>query len=87
MSATAHEALGKTVFHCLKGKLVVRMIDFCFVAAAHDLKQEVGGMGVVGQVANLVNREEAGADVGAQPPLEGARGLLTGEIEDRDRRR
>lgn len=29
MSATAQEALGKTVSHCLNGKFVVRMIDFC----------------------------------------------------------
>src|SRR5262245_47536772 len=53
-----------------------------FVSAAHDLKEEVGRMGVVGQVADLIYRKEAGAEIAAKAVLQGAGGLLPGEIED-----
>ena len=46
------------------------------VAATDDLKEQVGGVGVVGQVADLVNARELRTRVGAQPPFERARGVL-----------
>ena len=39
-------------------------------------------MRVIGQVADFVNGDQAGSQIGAQPPLEGAGGVLTGQVED-----
>jgi hypothetical protein len=39
------------------------------------LEEEIGGVGVIAQVADLVDREQAGAEVAAEPVLECARGL------------
>jgi hypothetical protein len=52
------------------------------VAPADDLEEEVGGVGVIGQVADLVDREKARSEIAAEPVLQGAGGLLPGEIED-----
>ena len=56
-----------------------------FIAAADDLEEEVGGVRIVGEVANLVNREQRGPRVVAEAALEGAGGLLTIEIEQQVR--
>ncbi len=53
-----------------------------FVAAAHLLKQEVGGVRVIGQVADFVDRQERGAQIGPEAVLQGAGGLLAGEVQD-----
>ena len=50
---------------------------FLLVAAAHELKEEVGGVRIVGQVADLIEGEERRARVGAEPAFEGARGVLS----------
>ena len=55
---------------------------FLLVAPAHDLKEQVGGVRVIGEIADLVDREEAGAEIAAQAVLERAGGVLPGEIED-----
>src|SRR5947209_3062619 len=52
------------------------------VAAADDLKEEVGGARVVGQVADLVDDEEAALAVVVQPAGQAARRLLTAEVEE-----
>ena len=52
------------------------------IAAADDLKEEVGGAGVVRKIADLVNGEECGSGVVAQAALEGPRGFLPVEIEE-----
>src|SRR2546422_7680407 len=53
-----------------------------FVAAADDLKEEVGGPRVVGQVADLVDDEEGALAVVVQPAGQAARRLLTAEVEE-----
>ena len=42
---------------------------------------------VVGQISQLVDDQEAGADPVAQPALEGARAVLGGEVVEQLRRR
>jgi hypothetical protein len=39
-------------------------------------------MAVIGQVADLVNRDHVRPQMGAEPALRGARGLLTGQVEN-----
>ena len=56
-----------------------------FIAAADDLEEEVGGVGIVGEGANLVDGEEGGPRVVAEAPLKGAGGLLAIEIEQQVR--
>ena len=58
-----------------------------FIAAADDLEEEVGGVGIVGEVANLVDGEEGGPRVVVEAPLKGAGGLLAIEIEQQVRGR
>ena len=58
-----------------------------FIAAADDLEEEVGGVGIVGEVANLVDGEEGGPRAVAEAPLKGAGGLLAIEIEQQVRGR
>ena len=41
------------------------------VAAADDLEEEVGGVGIVGEVPNLIDGEQGGACVVAEAALEG----------------
>ena len=57
-----------------------------FIAAADDLEEEIGGVRIVGEVANLVDGEQGGAGVVAEPAFEGAGGLLAIEIEQQVRR-
>ena len=87
MRATAQDAFGKTVSHCLKSKLRGDDDRALFVAATDDLKQQVGRVGVVGQVADLINRQDLRTRVGAQPPFERARGVLPVQIEQQVRGR
>ena len=58
-----------------------------FVAPADDLVEQVGGVGVVGEVADLVDGEEQRARVGAESAFERAGGVLAVEIEEEVRRR
>ena len=53
------------------------------VAPAHDFEEQVGGVRVVGEVADFVDREEAGSEIAPEPMLERAGGLLLCEIEDK----
>src|SRR5712691_10042746 len=39
-------------------------------------------MGVIGEVADLVNGDQAGAQIGAEPPLQGTGGVLAGQVEN-----
>jgi hypothetical protein len=55
---------------------------FLLVAAAHDLEEQISGMGIVGQVADLVDRQQAGPEICAEASLKRPRRALTGEIED-----
>lgn len=63
-------AFGKTVSHCLKGKFCSDHDRFLLVAAADDLEEQVGRVRVIGEVADLIDREEAGPEVAAEPVLE-----------------
>ena len=47
-----------------------------FVAAADDLVEQVGGTGVAGQIAKLVQDQQVGLHVAAQATLESGQGLL-----------
>ena len=58
--AATQAAPGKTVPHCLKGRLVVMTIDAGFVPAADDVVEQVGGAAVARQVAELVEDQEVG---------------------------
>ena len=55
------------------------------IAPADDLEEEVGGVGIVGEVANLIDGEQRGARVVAKAALEGAGGLPAIEIEQQVR--
>ncbi len=48
-----------------------------FVAAADDLEEQVGGVGVIGEIANLVDGEELRPQVASKAVLS-ARGLFPG---------
>jgi hypothetical protein len=50
-----------------------------FVAPADDLEEEVGGAGLVGQVPDLVDDEQAAGRVVVEPPAEGAGRLLAAD--------
>ena len=52
-----------------------------FVAAADELEEEVGGSGVVGQVAQLVDQEKPRPRVVPEASFEGACGFLSVEVE------
>ena len=56
-----------------------------FVASTDDLKQEVGRVGVIGQIADLIDRQDLRTRVGAQPPFEGAGGVLAIQIQQQVR--
>ena len=56
------------------------------IAAADDLEEEVGGVGIVGEIANLIDGEQGRACVVAEAAFEGAGGLLAIEIEAGSRR-
>ena len=51
------------------------------IAPTDDLEEEVGGVGVIGEVPDLIDGEQVGSGIVAQAPLEGAGGLLAVEIE------
>ena len=70
MSATAHDALGKTVCQSLKTRFVRQDDRALFVAPADDLKEQVGGVRVVGQVADLVDGQHVRTGVGAEATFE-----------------
>ena len=46
-----------------------------------DLEEEVGGVGIIGEVADLIDGEEVGARIVPQAALEGADGVLAVEVE------
>ena len=48
----------------LEGQIRRDEEGFLLVATTHDLKEEIGGVGVVGQVANFINGEQVGPGVG-----------------------
>jgi hypothetical protein len=50
------------------------------------LKEPVGGVRVIGEIADLVDAEELRPGVVAQPPVEAASGLLAIEVEADPRR-
>ena len=52
-----------------------------FIAPTDDLKEEVCGVGVVGEVSDLVDGEEVWSRIVPETALEGAGGLLAVEIE------
>ena len=56
------------------------------VAPADDLEEEVGGVGIIGEVADLIDGEEVGARIVPQAALEGADGVLAVEVEQEIRR-
>jgi len=43
------------VFHCLNGKFVVTTQGALLIAAADDLKEQVGRVGIVAEVSNFVD--------------------------------
>ena len=51
------------------------------VAAADELEEQVGGSGVVGEIAHLIDHEERGPRVVPEASFEGACGLLSIEVE------
>ena len=59
-------ALGKTSFHSLNGRLVVTITGLAFVTAVDDFVEQVGGLVVEGQVADLIDAQQADVGVGAQ---------------------
>ena len=73
------------VSQCLKARFVVMSQGAVLVATADDLEEEVGGVGIVGEVANLIDGEQGGARVVAEAAFEGAGGLLAIEIEQQVR--
>ena len=56
------------------------------VSATDDLKQQVRGVGVVGEVPDLVNGQNLRPGIGAQSALQRARGVLAVQIEQEVRR-
>ena len=76
MSAVAHAALGKTVFQSREGQIGGQHDRPPLVATADDLEEQVGGVIVVGEIADLVDAEHVRARVVLKPPLERARRLL-----------
>ena len=74
--------IGKDGVPVLKRQVRCQHNRLLLVATADDLKQEVGRVRVVREIANLVNAEERGPRVGAEASLEGPGGFLGGEIED-----
>jgi len=46
------------------------------------LKQQIGGVRVVGEVSDLVNREKTGSQIGPQAMLERAGGFLPRQIQN-----
>ena len=59
--AATQAAPGKTVPHCLKGRLVVMTMDLGFVPPADDVVEQVGGAAVAGEVAESRRGSEAWA--------------------------
>ena len=55
------------------------------VAATDDLKEEVCGARIVGQVSDLIDGEECGPGVVPQAAFEGPRGFLPVEVEEQVR--
>ena len=81
MSAMALPALGKMVGQSREGQVGREHETLPFVPSADDLEEEVGGAGVVGEVPELVEDQEAPLAVVVEPAREAARGLLAAEIE------
>ena len=52
-----------------------------FIAPADDLKEEIRGVRVIGQIADLIDRQDVRTSVGAQATLESACGVLSVQIE------
>ena len=77
--------VGKDGVPVLEGQVRGHEHGAVLVAAADDLEEEVGGVGIVGEVANLVDGEQGGACIVAEAALEGAGGLLAIEIEQQVR--
>ena len=80
ISAETQAAPGKTVPHCLKGKLVRHHDRPVFVPATDDVVEQIGGLSAAREVADLVEDQERGGGVLAQAPLEGGQGLLLQEV-------
>ena len=65
-----------------KARLVVGAQTFPFIPAADDLEEKVGSAGIVGEVPELVQDQQAALAVGVEPVREAPRGLLATEIEE-----
>ena len=74
--------IGKDGVPVLEGEVGGDEQGAVLVAAADELEEEVGGAGVVGEVAELVDDEQRGPRVVAEPAFEGAGGLLAVEVEE-----
>jgi hypothetical protein len=75
-SATTHAAPGNVLPHCLNARFVVMIVERCFVAAADDVVQDVGGAGVVREIPKLVEDKHIGVRVAPEPALEGGHRFL-----------
>jgi hypothetical protein len=53
-----------------------------FIAAADDLEEQVGGVRVIGEIADLVDREQLRPQVAAETVLQSAGRFLAREVED-----
>jgi hypothetical protein len=83
MSAMALPALGKMVGQSEKARLVVSTRTFPFIPSTHDLEEEVGGAGIVGEVPELVQDQETALAVVIEAAREAPRGLLASEVEEK----
>ncbi len=72
--------VGKDRVPRLEGQVGGHDDRLLLVATTDDLKEEIGGVRIVGQVPDL-EREELRAHVGAESGFEGARSVLAVEIE------
>jgi hypothetical protein len=53
-----------------------------FIPSADDLKEEVGGAGIVGEIPELVQDQEAALAVVVEPTRETARRFLAAEVQE-----
>ena len=73
--------IGKDGVPLLEGQIRRDEDGFLLVATADNLKEEIGGVGVVGQIADFVDGEQVRPGIGAEATFERARRVPAVEIE------
>ena len=74
--------IGKDGVPVLEGEVGGDQQGAVLVAAADELEEEVGGSGVVGEVAEFVDQEQCGPRVVPETAFEGAGSFLAVEVEE-----